>query len=393
MKQLKVIAVLFCGLSLACTDNKEPMPMAPTVAGKTAVTTVSLVPDPSSIEFLDNGVWHRFTVQASEPVRIVVNPNRSYDLWPLEAAAQLEITTAFERPNWCPAESNDYATRTNGEDIYLAGCGFGKGTVELRRAIDDSLLRTYTLTVDTPPVKVISLLGGATMEMVWIEPGTFTMGSPATEEGRMEAEGPQYEVTISTGFYLGKYEITQGQWEAVMGTTPWTGHDWVVSTPNHPAVLISWRDVQAFIRRLNESARSELYRLPTEAEWEYACRAGTETRWSFGEIKSDLRDYAWYFDNTWNERYGHAVGQKRPNPWGLYDMHGNVSEWVWDWYSSHYYNSSPSVDPQGPSTGSDRVIRGGNFGIFLQHVRSAYRAGYSPSNRSVAVGARLLMTH
>ena len=125
MKQLKVIAVLFCILSLACTDNKKPMPMAPTVAGKTAVTTVSLVPDPSSIEFLDNGIWHRFTVQASEPVRIVVNPNRSYDLWPLEATARLEITTAFDRPNWCPAESNDYATRTNGEDIYLAGCGFG----------------------------------------------------------------------------------------------------------------------------------------------------------------------------------------------------------------------------------------------------------------------------
>ncbi len=392
MKQVRV-AVLFCLLSIACVTNEKPMPTAPIVAGKTTAITASLVPDPSSIEFSDNGVWHRFTVQASEPVRIVVNPYKPDDLWPLEAAARLEITTALNKSNWCPAESSDYETLTNGEDIYLAGCKVGNGTVELRRAIDGSLLRTYALSVDTPAAEVVSLLGGATIEMVWIDPGTFTMGAPATEEGRREAEGPQYEVTISTGFYLGKYELTQGQWEAVMGTMPWAGHDRVVSNPNHPAVFISWDDVQSFIRRLNDAAGSEVYRLPTEAEWEYACRAGTATRWSFGDTKSDLRDYAWYFDNTWNERYGHAVGQKWPNPWGLYDMHGNVSEWVRDRYGSHYYNGgSPSVDPQGPNAGSERVIRGGNFDIFLQYVRSAYRAGYSPNNRSAAVGVRILMT-
>ena len=130
------------------------------VAGKTTGTTASLVPDPSSVEFLDNGVWHRFTVQASEPVRIVVNPDKPDDLWPLEAAARLEITTALNRSNWCPAESSDYATCPNGKDIYLAGCEVGSGTVELRRASDDSLLRTYTLTVDTPAVETVSLLGG-----------------------------------------------------------------------------------------------------------------------------------------------------------------------------------------------------------------------------------------
>ena len=146
----------------------------------------------------------------------------------------------------------------------------------------------------------VVLPGGGRMTFVWIESGRFRMGSPALEVGRYDREGPQHEAMISRGFYLGKTEITQEQWESVMGTTPWEGEDYVESNPQHPAVYISWDDVQLFIGRLNAAAGEEIYRLPSEAEWEYACRAGTDTRWSFGDAESRLGNYAWYRDNAWD---------------------------------------------------------------------------------------------
>ena len=237
---------------------------------------------------------------------------------------------------------------------------------------------------------VVNLPGGATMTMVWIEPGTFTMGSPSSEPGRYSYEGPQHHVTITQGFYLGKYKITQGHWESVMGTRPWSGKSYVQENPAHPAVYVSWDDIQAFIAALNAAEGSDVYRLPTEAEWEYSCRAGTETRWSFGEDESELGQYAWYRDNAWNvgEKYAHAVGTKLPNPWGLYDMHGNVWEWVHDWYGS--YTSGAETDPPGPSTGSNRVRRGGSFNSYARSVRSADRGSTWPASRDYGLGARLL---
>ena len=241
---------------------------------------------------------------------------------------------------------------------------------------------TEPLTVDLP--------GGASMEFVWIVLGTFRMGSPSSDPGRYSEEEPQHEVTISRGGYLGKYEITQGQWESVMGTTPWSGQNYVQANPDHPAVYISWDDVQEFIGRLNEAAGEELYRLPTEAEWEYACRAGTTTRWSFGDDEAQLEEYAWYYNNTWYAalQYAQPVGTKRPNPWGVYDMHGSVWEWCRDWWGA--YASDCQVDPTGPATGSDRVIRGGSFASATRYVRSAYRYRLSPSDRRYLLGARLL---
>ena len=236
--------------------------------------------------------------------------------------------------------------------------------------------------------KTFSLPNGANMAFVWIEPGTFQMGSPDSEEGRGDDEDPVHEVEISEGFWLGKYEVTQEQWEVVMETTPWSGRTHVVPDPSHPAVSISWDDVQEFISRLNAEAGEALYRLPSEAEWEYACRAGSTTRWSFGDDESQLTHYGWYSDN--GEGYTHAVGQKKPNAWGLYDMHGNVWEWVQDRYDGTYYNSSPRFDPLGPSSGSTRVFRGGFFSISAQYVRSAYRNDASPGSRAVGIGVRLL---
>ena len=237
-------------------------------------------------------------------------------------------------------------------------------------------------------VRAFPLPGEVKMEFVWIEPGTFRMGSLASEEDRQDDEGPVHRVTISKGFWLGKYEVTQGQWEAVMGYNPsrYTGD------ARRPVDSVSWYDVHEFIGRLNAAAGDSLYRLPTEAEWEYACRAGTTTRWSLGDDNGDdeslLSKYAWYGANRSSGTK--MVGGKLPNDWKLHDMHGNVWEWVQDWYGGNYYNSSPRVDPPGPTSGPGRVGRGGNFSNDAWMLRSADRAYDSPDYRSFLIGVRLL---
>ena len=173
-----------------------------------------------------------------------------------------------------------------------------------------------------------------------------------------------------------------------MGTSPWSGRDNAQSNPDHPAVYISWEDLQGFIQRLNDAAGEEIHRLPTEAEWEYACRAGRLTRWSFGDDEGRLGEYAWYT----GLQYGQPVGTKLPNPWGLYDMHGNVREWCQDWRGSPYTSDS-QVDPTGPAAGTERIVRGGEFRFDVREVRSADRGGgYSPSSRYGSLGARVLRT-
>ena len=257
-----------------------------------------------------------------------------------------------------------------------------------------TLLLAITLlpwTVWANPEKTFTLPGGATIEMVWIEPGTFIMGSPESEDGRDTNEGPQHEVTITRGFWLGKYELAQEQFESVTKSHPWSsGRLYVAEGPNYPAAYISWDDMQYLIGKLNEFEEAEIYRLPTEAEWEYACRAGATTRWAFGDDESLLREYAWYEDNGCDEEqcYAHEVGTKLPNPWGLCDMHGNVWEWVQDWYAP--YTSDPQIDPVGPTTGSERVYRGGFFKNTPRSLRSASRAGLLGRRRLQHIGGRLL---
>jgi len=182
-----------------------------------------------------------------------------------------------------------------------------------------------------------------------------------------------------------------------MGTAPWIGATNRDGTPAHvavypdnPAVYVSWDDAQAFIKRLNDAEDRKIYRLPTEAEWEYACRAGTKRRWSSGDNVSLLPDYAWYSFNAWTvrERYAHAVGLKKPNPWGLYDMHGNVFEWCSDWYRR--YTKGSQVDPTGPATGSSRVTRGGDIYFGASQLRSAQRRSEKPDFRFWNTGFRLL---
>jgi formylglycine-generating enzyme len=217
-----------------------------------------------------------------------------------------------------------------------------------------------------------------------IPAGTFMMGSPESEADRVDDE-TQHRVTISKPFYMQTTEVTQGQWKAVMSYEPWKGQLDVNEGPDYPAVYVSWNDAVAYCKKLSEK-KGKTYRLPTEAEWEYACRAGTKTAWSFGNDEKVLGDYAWYRENAEaiGEKYAHQVAQKKPNAWGLHDMHGNVWEWCHDYYGGDYYKQSPKRDPTGPTRGLSgpkgyhiRVQRGGSwedrFGA--RYSRSAYHGG------------------
>ncbi|WP_211364168.1 formylglycine-generating enzyme family protein [Propionivibrio limicola] len=242
------------------------------------------------------------------------------------------------------------------------------------------------------------------MEFVLIPAGSFLMGSPDDDKDANRDEKPQHRVTISRPFHLGRYEVTQAQWEAVMSSNPFTlprsnsfyhlpGMAERLRKPDNPAT-VSWNDAQEFITRLNQKEGHARYRLPTEAEWEYAARAGTTTPYSFGPDARNLSRYAW-FDEDFETGSTHAVGQKEPNAWGLYDMHGNVWEWTQDGYGERYYAESPAADPTGPTTRSGNwgcVVRGGSWHVSGNGWRSASRRHYAPDYRGISVGFRLART-
>jgi formylglycine-generating enzyme required for sulfatase activity len=280
--------------------------------------------------------------------------------------------------------------------------------------------KQLSITIDNP----------SSIVMVQIPNGTFTMGSPANEPERYGDE-TQHSVTL-TGFYMSKYQVTQEQFETVTGNNPSNFKTPVppeTSTANRPVETVTWYDAIVFCNMLSMSeslspayemptadnygvwntdpatwgeiptdddmvrwnmARvktgSTGYRLPTEAQWEYACRAGTITAYNTGDTISD--DTGWYNGNSGGRT--HTVGEKRVNAWGLYDMHGNVLEWCWDWYSLNYYSSSPAQDPTGPDTGGGRVVRGGSYAGSSRNLRSAYRDSVDPSRGSVYYGFRIV---
>ena len=221
------------------------------------------------------------------------------------------------------------------------------------------------------------------MKLVLIPKGTFTMGSPIEEEGADNDE-EQHQVTIGKDYYLGVTEVTQGQYEKVMGTNPSYFQKRVIRKSDssmYPVEQVSWEDAVEFCKKLSdlpeEKKAGRVYRLPTEAEWEYACRAGSKAAYSFGENSKTLGDYSWFGDNSGSQT--HPVGEKKPNAWGLYDMHGNVWEWCSDWYDE--YPKGAVSDPSGPSEGSSRVLRGGSWFSGAASCRSAFRSGDDPSFR------------
>ena len=254
-----------------------------------------------------------------------------------------------------------------------------------------------------PVEKEINLPGGAKMTFMLIPPGEFQMGSSKRELDRLlresdsrdqrvidliRSEGSQHQVRITRPFYMGKYEVTQSQWQSVMNDNPSANQE----SLSHPVEKVSWAMIQSLLKKLNQNSQQEqgAFKLPTEAQWEYACRAGTTTTWHCGDSYAFLLDYAWCGSNANQET--HPVGELMPNNWNLYDMHGNVREWCADLSDADYYQYSPTNDPTGPANGSDRVLRGGSWREAASASRSASRdskhVGYQYANN----GFRLAMT-
>ena len=232
------------------------------------------------------------------------------------------------------------------------------------------------------PGMALDLGGGVTLKLVRIPPGRFLMGSPQGERDRATDEGPQREITLSRGFYMGLHEVTQEQYQRVMGSNPST-----FPGAQNPVEKVTWNKAVEFCRKASQST-GKTVRLPTEAEWEYACRAGSRTKFSCGDDDGNLGNYAWYTGNSGNKT--HPVGQKRPNNWGLYDMHGNVREWCADWYKDSYANPG-YTDPRGPASGQDRVWRGGGWDNRAQGCRSAFRGSYIPDDPLNNIGFRVVV--
>ncbi len=249
------------------------------------------------------------------------------------------------------------------------------------------------------------------MKLVLIPKGTFQMGSPPSEENSRDNEiqrdnKRQHEVTLTRDYYLGAFEVTQVQYEKVMGKNPsyFQGDNVAerhpqtgqrikeVDSSNHPVEAVSWEDAVEFCLRLSElpeeKSAGRVYRLPTEAEWEYACRAGSTTAFSFGDEPDSLDDYAWFSNNS--DFKTHPVGEKKPNAWGLYDMHGNVLEWCSDRYAE--YPKDTVSDPSGPREGVIRVNRGGSWLNEAAFCRSSRRGKFHPANRSGDFGFRVALS-
>ncbi|MDR2970771.1 MAG: formylglycine-generating enzyme family protein [Bacteroidales bacterium] len=226
-------------------------------------------------------------------------------------------------------------------------------------------------------------VNGAKFEMVYVQGGIFNMGC-TSEQGSdcWDNEKPAHQVTVGS-FYIGKYEVTQALWWAVMGNNPS-----YFKGDNLPVEKVSWDDVQQFIRKLNEMT-GKRFRLPTEAEWEYAARGGNKSQGYKYSGSNSLYNVAWYDDNSGEKT--HPVGTKNPNELGIYDMSGNVWEWCGDWYGENYYSSSPASNPTGPSYGSARVLRGDSWGASAEHCRVSRRHSNAPDDRADDYGFRLLL--
>ena len=234
-----------------------------------------------------------------------------------------------------------------------------------------------TTPVQPPPADIDVITNSIGMKLVYIEPGEFDMGSPASER-RRENDEAQHRVKLTRGFRLGMYEVTQEQWMSVMGSNPSDARG-----DDYPVEQVSWDDAVEFCRKLSEK-EGRTYRLPTEAEWEYACRAGTTGAYAG---TGNLDDMGWYAGNSGGRKQ--PVGRKQPNAWGLFDMHGNVWEWCLDWY--YRYPQDTVVDPRGPESGAYRIRRGGGTTLPPRLCRAANRNWFGQTVRDSYQGLRVVL--
>jgi len=221
------------------------------------------------------------------------------------------------------------------------------------------------------------------MAFVLIPAGSYKMGGDPVAEQADENETPRHKVIFDTAFYIGKFTVIQSQWQAIMDDNP--SH---FNAADRPVEMVSHHDAVAFIEKLNLKENTAAYRLPTEAQWEYSARAGSQSTYCYGPERSKLDDYAWYQKNSGGNT--HPVGKLRPNAWDLFDMHGNVHEWCADWFDRNYYGKSPARSPAGPDKGLARALRGGDWGSEDWYCRCAIRSLSAPDRRSPRVGFRLV---
>lgn len=249
----------------------------------------------------------------------------------------------------------------------------------------------YGDTSETVGGNKVFTVNGVTFTMVFVESGTFTMGATAEQQEPFDDEKPPHRVTLTKDFYIGETEVTQALWKAVMGFTPTaSGSQWSTERglgDDFPAYYISYKDVQQFISQLNSLTGAQ-FRMPTEAEWEYAARGGSKSKGYQYSGSNNIGDVAWYDGNSGSKT--HAVKTKKANELGLYDMSGNVLELCSDWKGD--YTSSSAVDPTGADSGGWRVYRGGSWDYYARFCRVAIRFGYGPSDRRYDFGFRLALS-
>ena len=320
------------------------------------------------------------------------------------------LTVSASDPDGGPVQTryqigSGAARPLSGDSATLSGLSAGVHSIVVTAENEDGQTATDRLTLTVKPSgpqvgnPYTETASGMNMSMVWIPAGSFRMGSPTSESGRDSDEGPVRTVSLD-GFWMGATEVTNGQYQAFLRDSGYDGareadSDYLKhirgdnnmpTGDDYPIVWVSWHNAQAFCAWLSRKT-GKSYTLPTEAQWEYACRAGSTTRFSFGDSDSDLGAYGWYSGNS--NRRTHPVGTKRPNGWGLYDMHGNVWEWCLDWFGD--YPSTPQTNPTGPNTGSNRVLRGGSWHDYPHYCRSARRSWFSPAFTSLSSGFRVVV--
>jgi formylglycine-generating enzyme len=281
-------------------------------------------------------------------------------------------STAFSQ-TFIPSKDVQVEDELNGKIIQIGIAKAGQKYDIL--SIGDDLIK---IKIGSKEGYVDKILGKIEIiSLIFVEGGTFQMGGDKYDD-----EKPIHSVTVKS-FYIGKYEETQKQWQDIMGNNPS-----YIKGDNLPVQNVSWNDVQEFIRKLNQREGTNKYRLPTEAEWEYAARGGNKSKGYTYSGSNNLNDVSWYGNNS--NRKTHPVGLKQPNELGLYDMSGNVWEWCQDWYDANYYFTSPSNDPKGPQSGTSRVLQGGSSSLDDDYCRVAYRGSNKPDVRYNIVGFRLL---
>ena len=392
------------GTLVALVVSTGPCPVAvPNVVGLTQTAAGTAITD---TELTVGTVTQQCSNNVAAGLTISQTPPAG-DQAPFGSAVALVMSTGT-----CNVTVPDVVGETeSGAGTVLADAGLTTGntteecsdTVEAGSVISQTPLAggqtpfgsTVALVISTGPCTVvITLPGDVPLEIVWVPGGSFAMGSPNAEQESNSYEKPQHPVTLG-GFWMGKYEVTKRQWQAVIGAMaapPWTGQSSVLADLDSPAVFVSWTGAQSFVSALN-SYTSQTFRLPSEAEWEYACRAGTSTRFYWGDDLSAvlISDFAWWNGNAFSagQRYAHVVGGKTANSFGLFDMTGNAWEWAQDWYHDGYTGAPSDGSAWENPVGTTRAIRSGSWSYVAGNCRSATRFGMDPSFADAGTGLRI----